>query len=261
MASTIDVECRRLKNSSTDSDKFRLKYRHVENGLNVNFSSPMLSDFEKYRFFLLKNSQRKVLPVKFYYRPDYMAHDEYGTTNLWFLLLYINDIPSIEEFDKYDILVPAYSAILRLTQEPSDDEIIPLLEEPKISSETLNFYSSKVSPNMSNKVKEDPLEDSVSKKYYWVRQKFTVSAGQASLGYLDLSFEPVPQTIHFKTEHSGNHLFDVDYTLIQADDGRFRRISWNHADIPMADAGLLGTLQEGMLLELSYAKLKNRSQG
>jgi hypothetical protein len=76
------------------------------------FTSPSLSVIDKNLFYLLRNSEEKDFDRKYTFRPDYLSYDEYGTVALAWLLMYVNTVPSIEEFDLVTVVVPTYSAII-----------------------------------------------------------------------------------------------------------------------------------------------------
>ena len=101
---TIDQEANVLVKLATDLDKYRryysLKEVDTDETIFVKFVAPKIIAFEDYRFYLLKNSDTKPLSPANYYRPDYVSYQEYGTVNLWAMLLFINDIPTIEDFEK-----------------------------------------------------------------------------------------------------------------------------------------------------------------
>jgi len=257
MATTIDIEARRFSNLLIDEDKFRRKYKDKDKTLSIIFSSPYLEIFEKNRFYLLKESIKKVLETKYYYRPDYLSYEEYGSTSLWYLLLYINDISCIENFNKYEILIPSYSSILRLTKDKVTTDIQDLSKvKDSVPISILNLYSSKVKPNLDVDDTNDEGEEDVRSSLFFARQKFTITAGQESNGYLDLAFVPVIETIVFKTEHAGNHIYNIDYVVIEnPTDHKIRRISWKDSDCGDGP-GLLGTLKEGMVVEITYAKMR-----
>ena len=115
-------------------------------------------------------------------------------------------------------------------------------------------------PKGAGEVEEEEVTPSVPRQQYWVRQPFVISSGQASQGYLDLIFDPIPETIRFKTEHSGDHIYNVDFSLIEnITDERFRRISWRPEDCPNGN-GLLDSMKAGFICEVAYAKLKKSEE-
>jgi len=150
MANTIDTEAKRSIRSVTDIDRFRRRYSQTNEGFNIQFVSPVITTYEKYRYYLLKNSTSKSLKQKYYYRPDYLSYDEYGTTSLWTVLLYINDISCIEDFTIPSVFIPTYNAIISISKEnesvatPVD---IDVLNAPPNTTSTIQLYTSRFNKN------------------------------------------------------------------------------------------------------------------
>lgn len=44
-------------------------------------------------------------PQKYYYKPEYLAYDLYGSVDLWYLIMWFNDIPSAMDFNKPQVIV------------------------------------------------------------------------------------------------------------------------------------------------------------
>ena len=53
---------------------------------------------------------------KYRWKPDYLSYDEYGTVVLWQLILYVNSVFAVEDFDLKDVVVPSLSAIIEMNQ-------------------------------------------------------------------------------------------------------------------------------------------------
>jgi hypothetical protein len=250
----IDDEARKNVKIRTDCDNFRSRYMEQQDGVTVKFIAPLFTILEKNRFYLLKNSVKKILPSKFYRRPDYMSKKEYGTTTLWYVLMYINDIPCIEEFNRHEILVPNYMTVLELVRDIVGDDFINLSDLTRTTYESFEklYTNDKDVPVASEEVVTTE-EGAPSMVYYWVKQKYIITLGQETGGFLDLPFEPYPETVFFKTEHAGNHIMNIDYAVIAAPDGKMRRISWRPEDC-VDGTGLLGRLLQGMVVEVTYSK-------
>lgn len=114
---TIDREARQMRLSPLNIDLFRETYT-TENNLYI-FSSPSISVLEKNIFFLIHNSEEIPFEVKYKYRPDYLSFDKYGTIMLWEMLLYVNGVPSIEDFnfETATVIVPHYTAVMTILQD------------------------------------------------------------------------------------------------------------------------------------------------
>jgi hypothetical protein len=53
---------------------------------------------------------------KFRWKPDYLSHDEYGTVVLWQLLMYVNSVFAVEDFDLKEVVIPSLSSIIEMNQ-------------------------------------------------------------------------------------------------------------------------------------------------
>ena len=112
---TIDKEASQRALMPIDIDFFCARYR-TTNGL-YSFSSPSLWTIDKYLYYLLANSVEKTFESKYKQRPDYLAYDEYGTVILSPLLMYVNGVFCIEDFDLDKVYIPTYSVIADIVQD------------------------------------------------------------------------------------------------------------------------------------------------
>ena len=112
---TIDQEARQFKNLAIDIDKMSDRYR-TENGY-FTFSSPTLWTIEKNLFYLLRNSRRENFNQKYIMRPDYASFDEYGTVVLDKLLMFVNSVVCVENFNLDTIVYPSFSSIVDICQD------------------------------------------------------------------------------------------------------------------------------------------------
>lgn len=109
---TIDVESKFLKRMPTDIDNMSDRYK-TENNI-FTFTSPALWTIEKNLFFLLRNSKKKSFDQKYKMRPDYLSFDEYGSISLTNLLMYVNSVFSIEDFDLEEVIIPSKKSIVEI---------------------------------------------------------------------------------------------------------------------------------------------------
>jgi len=114
MPYTIDQEAERFMRSPFSIERMATRYK-TDNNL-FSFPSPTLETIEKYLFFLLKHSTVKIMDAKYRYKPDYLSYDEYGTVILWELLMYVNSIFAVEDFDLKEVVVPTLPAIIEMNQ-------------------------------------------------------------------------------------------------------------------------------------------------
>lgn len=115
MPFTIDIESNQNKALSLDLEYMSERYL-TETGL-FSLPSPSLWVLEQNLYFLLKNSIRKPFESKYEMRPDYLSYDEYGTTVLAPLLMYVNGVFSVEDFSLNEVVIPDFSFILEIVED------------------------------------------------------------------------------------------------------------------------------------------------
>ena len=115
MPYTIDQEVKKFVRSPFSIEKMADRYK-TDNEL-FSFPSPTLVTIEKYLFFLLRNSTVKIMDSKFRYKPDYLSHAEYGTVIMWQLLMYVNAVFAVEDFNLKEVVVPSISSIIEMNQD------------------------------------------------------------------------------------------------------------------------------------------------
>ncbi len=112
---TIDQESKRFAKLPISIDNFANKYK-TENDLFV-FTSPSFWTIEKNLFYLLRNSKEISFNQKYKYKPDYLSFDEYGTVVLANMLMYVNNVFCLEEFDLSTVVIPSYQSIITVCQD------------------------------------------------------------------------------------------------------------------------------------------------
>jgi len=256
MPNTIDFEAKKSANLIIDVDKHRRRYLKRIGNVSIKFISPIIETYEKFRWFILKNSVLKDVPTKYFYRPDYFSYQEYGTTTLWTLLLFINDMRSIEEFKVSEILVPDYGSVLEIVkfnELSSTPQDVDLMNLPPSRAEEIVLYTSRVSA---------PLEDINSKTtvtqeeepVFFVRQRFTLSETLVYNKFVDLGYIPVIESANLKVDGIDYPLlFEKHYNIVDTTNGELRRLSWSDADNRLG-TGLESILSVGSVLEVTYAK-------
>lgn len=81
------------------------------------FPSPEVWTIEKNMYFLLRNSSQEKFDSKYKYRPDYLSHDKYGVKDLAFLLMFVNGISCIEDFNLDNVIIPDISSIIDICRD------------------------------------------------------------------------------------------------------------------------------------------------
>lgn len=126
MAITIDIESRKRARQPYNLDNLTYKYK-TANGLFI-FPSPSLWVLEKNLFYLLKNSVVKEFKKEWTMRPSYMSYDEYGTVALENILMYVNGVQCIENFDLDSVIVPTFQAIVNICKDKISQKLIENFE-------------------------------------------------------------------------------------------------------------------------------------
>lgn len=122
---TIENEARIAIKYPFEIDVMATRYK-TSNEL-YGFTSPSLWVLEKNYFYLLRNSIIKEFNQKYKYRPSYLSYDEYGVINLDFLLMYINSVSCVEDFDLNTVIIPTTSSIITACQDK-----FPIVEDSQL---------------------------------------------------------------------------------------------------------------------------------
>ena len=116
MSITIDNEVKQLIKSPLDISKMSDRYK-TANGI-YSFPSPTLLTIEKNLYFLLRNSKTEAFKSEYKFKANYLSYDEYGTVILDQLLMYVNNVKTVEEFDLQTVIIPSFESIVSIL---SDD--------------------------------------------------------------------------------------------------------------------------------------------
>lgn len=112
---TIDTEVQNRIRSPLNADNMGLRYKTTSGY--YTFTSPSLWTIEKNLFHLLRNSTRKTFIPRWCMKPDYLSYDEYNTPILDYLLMYVNSIFTMEDFDLDTVIVPSFSSIISICKD------------------------------------------------------------------------------------------------------------------------------------------------
>lgn len=116
---TIENEAKQNRSLILDLDKWR--YRCTTQNKLIIFPHPEIYTLEKNLYFLLRNSIKKDFQSKYRMKPSYLSKDEYGTTVLDKMLMYVNNCFCLEDFDFEKVYVPSLSAVLEICQDKVRD--------------------------------------------------------------------------------------------------------------------------------------------
>jgi len=125
MAILINHEAKKNLRSPIDFERFGERFKTSNDYFS--FPSPDLETLDKNLFYLLRNSQEVSFETRYRFRPDYVSFDYYGVTTLSNLIMYVNGIFSVEDFDKLDkLVIPSMHAITTVLK---DSYSIPDVED------------------------------------------------------------------------------------------------------------------------------------
>jgi len=115
MPITIDQEAIQFKNLAIDINRMSDRFK-TANGY-FSFPSPTLWTIEKNLFYLLRNSVKKDFEQKYVMKPSYLSFDEYETVCLSQLLMFVNNVTCIENFNLSTVIIPSFDAIVEICQD------------------------------------------------------------------------------------------------------------------------------------------------
>jgi len=163
-----------------------------------------------------------------------------------------NDIPNIESFiDLEKLYIPRMDAIYRVANNTIFDE--PLNVTPVISLSkrmSSQIYTQKSKPELIEQPEFVAVEN--EDDFYFLRENYTVTNAIASKQYIDINFDAVPQSVSFKIQDHAAFIYDRDYVVTKNSSGKLKRISWDKRNV--SGDGLLDVIEEGMNIEIQYAK-------
>lgn len=115
MPELISTEATQNLQSPLDIEKFGQRYKTANEYFT--FPDPNLLTLDKNLYYLLRHSEEVAFDIKYKYRPDYLSFDYYGTTILWEMILYVNNVFSIEDFDLDTVVIPSLDAVTSVIQD------------------------------------------------------------------------------------------------------------------------------------------------
>ena len=123
----IDKESENFKRMPIDFERMGERFK-TENAL-FTFPDPNLRTLEENLFFLLRNATELVFKPRYNYKPEYLSFDVYGTPALGQVLLFVNNIGSVEDFYNLPkVVIPALDAITAILTDIFPEEEIEDLE-------------------------------------------------------------------------------------------------------------------------------------
>lgn len=268
---SIKTEASRNSKIATDIDNFRYRYVDVdnENGIEVKFPSFDVLTFDKNLFILLNASERVKFQNRWYMRPDYVSYDYYNSVIYWPLILYINNVYTIEEFVDFEyILVPPFEMIFQLFSDNKiDKQVLPLQDNDDLTSYINTFYKKYPldKQELARLAAQDALletgqDETLSVYNAEKTETITVTSDILTNKYVDLVREPSNfSSISLSLNNlSINQRYNYDYVLKYDGNNSLRRISWKLSDIiessgnDLLYSSMEKNLRVGTILKIKY---------
>ena len=257
----VGYEARMQSILFSDCDNFRNKYQTNEvelngNVINISLVAPCLTILDKYRFYILENCSKKRVDRKYFYRPDYLSYDEYGTTNWWYLILYINDIPTLQDFTREDILLPNVDCVSKLEDISTDERQNNLLNYDHLNETTKPLlyssaaYSFATDYTLEKTVKEITTVNSFEDKFQ--REEFVLDITTLRLRYIDLQYPAIENSIILTVRGKPNYSYGKHYILTESAQNIKNRITWDPKIV--TGSGLVFRLKEKDIIQVTYVK-------
>jgi len=262
----IDDESSANVSSPSDIDNFRYRYVDIDNDRNLSVIFPgfEISTLERNLYLLLSNSELVDWRQSWKFRPDYTSYDYYGTVTYWYIILYVNQIDSIEDFDGIrKVIIPSIRTVKNL----ASDRIFYYEK----SSEDSYYFESKF-------YKRYPLDSNEgeriqSKEYFdddsstieqecvlkEVKEIFTLTDEDIFNKYVDIKYQPANFTsIQFQIEgYASLSSYGYDYILKYGTcASEMKRISWCAGDCIYGN-GLDNILQSEDIINITYLYPEN----
>jgi hypothetical protein len=140
MSKSIIPDIKKNVRLSTDLDNFRNRYLDVDRyrNTNVRFPSGEIYTYEKNLYILISQSSLVTFRTSWIMRPDYTSYDMYNNEMYWPVILFVNRIYCIEEYNNLDkVLIPPIHVILAITSDK-----IPYGTVTKLKSTPISSYGS-----------------------------------------------------------------------------------------------------------------------
>jgi hypothetical protein len=117
---TIKLEASKNSKKSVDLDNFRSRYTetHPDRTFTITYPSTEIYTFEHHYFVLLSKSNYVEFKPSWEMRPDYTSFDMYGSVIFWPVILFVNNVYSIEDYINMEgVYLPPYRNILKLVRD------------------------------------------------------------------------------------------------------------------------------------------------
>lgn len=265
---TINSESYQNSNLVTDLDNFRGRNLETdrESGLSVLYPSCEIYAYEQNLFRLIAESRLVRFKPKWTMRPDYASFDMYGSVIHWPLLLFVNDVYSLEDFKNlYEILVPPISLIAEMirdrvprTEISQLDAFIPIpgismfqrkpfddIEKNKLAAKN-SILDSMDSTTADTTSSEPVMVEMVD--------QFTLTDDDVSNKYVELSGLPINYSCVslYIGDFTIPQKYGYEYVLTPDADRLLKRITWDPSKCFFGKSTMDNVLKTSVKIKVKY---------
>lgn len=261
---TIKLEAKRNLAKATDLDNFRSRYveRDIIHGVSVFYPSSEIYSFEHNYFVLLSKADYVEFKPAWEMRPDYTSFDMYGNVIYWPLLLFINDVYSIEDYrDLEGVYIPSYRSVLQITRDRIPrgrvEELHIARDIPGINVFDRTLLDPAEIREITTRERTRPEEDIIPipvKKLEervdtYILDQFDIADKTVRLTRLPIN----ASSIHLYIDNMNvPQKYGYHYVLIPDEEGHYNTISWKKEDSFNQNGGMEMLLEEEMELRIKY---------
>lgn len=264
MSETIISESKRNASLISDLDNFRTKSIEIDldREMSVTYPSYEIFSFEKNLYIMIAKSSVVKFKPEWIMRPDYVSFEYYNNTIYWPVILFVNNVFSIEDFiNLEEILVPPMEVIIDLIRDKPPNQK-PEKINTFLSNPLLKMYQRKPMDDIEisklqasdNATSEQPTENPTEKVLQEHTEVITLSALNIQNKYCTLSFIPVNSSSVslYIDDFNVAQRYGYDYCLKKDTNNDYKLISWKAEDCFGGVGGMESFMEENTKLRIKY---------
>jgi len=266
---TIKNDAKQKSSKIHSLDNFRSRYVEIdwETGRSVIFPACEIYAYEKHFFRLLSESKKETFKPRWEKRPDYASFDMYGTETYWTLLLFVNNIYSIEDFIDLDfIFVPPINLVNSIIDDRVKETEIEVINKEKVAPDNIfkMFSRREISKTqidngqMIENIKAlntVNIEDLITTRLIdETIEHITLTETDLVNQYIILTNNVINESsiVLFIGDFSIPQKYGYDYVLKYDSSSNLNIVSWADADCIGKKSNMKYLLVEGDLLHIKY---------
>ncbi len=250
-------------------DNFRSRYVEIDwsTGRSVIFPSFEIYAYEHHFFRLLSEAKKETFKPRWEKRPDYASFDMYETEVYWTLLLFVNNIFSIEDFVDLDfIFVPPMNLVRSIVDDRVSKSEIEVINKETIAPVNIfkMFARRQITKtqNDNNQMIENiksmnsvNIDDLITTKLLDEKiENITLTENDLVNQYIILPNNVLNETsiVLFVGDFSIPQKYGYDYVLKYDSNINLNIVSWQDADCIGRKSNMKYLLVEGDILHIKY---------